>query len=178
MTRVFIAIGSNIDPPANVRFAISSLARQVRLVGVSMVYRTEALDRPEQPSYYNCVVEIETAVPPLELKQGILRPIEDSLGRMRGDDKFAPRTIDLDLIVYGDLVMDEDGLKLPDPEIMKRPFLAIPLCELAPELVLAGGNRSMDEIASGLQQDGMQPLTDYSRQLQAELEQVILEFRG
>lgn len=177
MVRAFIAVGSNIDPAANVRLAIGRLARRVRVVGISMVYRTEALGRPEQPAYYNCVVEVETAVPPQDLKQGILRPIEDSLGRMRGDDKFAPRTIDLDLIVYGDLVMDDGGIILPDPEIMKRPFLAIPLSELAPDLVLASCSRRIAEIASGLEQGGLQPLNDYARQLQDELEQVVLEFR-
>jgi dihydroneopterin aldolase/2-amino-4-hydroxy-6-hydroxymethyldihydropteridine diphosphokinase len=182
MARAFIAIGSNIDPAANVRLAIGRLGQKVRLVGVSTVYRTEALSRPGaqagplQPPYYNCVVEIETFVPPLELKQGILRPIEDSLGRLRSEDKFAPRTIDLDLIVYGDLEMDEGGLKLPDPEIMERPFLAIPLYELAPGLEL-GSNRSIASIASGLPQGGMQPLKEYTRQLQQDLEQVVLEFR-
>ena len=178
--RAFIAIGSNIDPAANVRLAVRSLARQLRISAISMVYRTDALERPvaparpgalghaAQPPYYNCVVEIETGLAPLALKQGILRPIEASLGRIRGGDKFAPRTIDLDLIVYGELVMDEGGLKLPDPDILERPFLAIPLWELAPELVLAGSGRRIAEIASGMPQGGMQPLKDYARQLQEE----------
>jgi 2-amino-4-hydroxy-6-hydroxymethyldihydropteridine diphosphokinase len=101
MTRAFIGIGSNIDPAENVRAAIRSLAQQTRLVGISMVYCTDALDRPEQPPYYNCVVAIETEVPPAEVKHGILHPIENSLGRKRTADRYAPRTIDLDLIVYG-----------------------------------------------------------------------------
>ena len=183
MTRAFIAIGSNIDPAANVRLAIQSLAQQTDLIGVSTVYRTDALDRPdapeprEQPPYYNCVVEIETGVPPLDLKQGLLRPIEDSLGRIRGDDKFAPRTIDLDLIVYGDMVVDDGGVTLPDPEIAERPFLAIPLFELAPGLVLAGSNRPIADIVLGMAQGGMQPLQEYTQRLREELEQVVLEFR-
>ena len=65
-----------------------------------MVYRTEPLGRPEQPRYYNCVVEIETGIARVELKQTLLRPIEDALGRTHTADKFASRTIDLDLIVY------------------------------------------------------------------------------
>lgn len=169
MARAFISIGSNIDPAENVGCAIRSLARQARLVGISMVYCTDALDRPEQPPYYNCVVEIETGEPPAEVKRSILRPIENSLGRKRSKDKYAPRTIDLDLIVYGDLVMDADGIKLPDPEIMERPFLAIPLSELAPDLVLAGSNRRIAEIASGLPQDRMKPLNDYARLLRENL---------
>jgi 2-amino-4-hydroxy-6-hydroxymethyldihydropteridine diphosphokinase len=169
MTRAFIGIGSNVDPAKNVRAAIRSLAQQTRLVGISMVYCTDALDCPEQSPYYNCVVAIETEVPPAEVKHGILHPIENSLGRKRTGDRYAPRTIDLDLIVYGDLAMDEEGIKLPDPEILERPFLAIPLFELAPDLVLAGYNQRIGEIAARLPQDGMKPLKDYVRLLREEM---------
>lgn len=165
MARAFIGIGSNIDPADNVRAAICSLAMQTRLVGISMVYCTDALDRPEQSPYFNCVVEIETEAPPVEVKHGILRPIEHSLGRKRTGDKYAPRTIDLDLIVYGDLAMDAEDIKLPDPEILERPFLAIPLFELAPDLVLAGYNLRIGEIAARLPHDGMRPLENYAKLL-------------
>ncbi len=169
MTRAFIGIGSNVDPAKNVRAAIRSLAQQTRLVGISMVYCTDALDRPEQSPYYNCVVEIETEATPAEVKHGILRPIENSLGRKRTGDKYAPRTIDLDLIVYGDLAMDAEGIKLPDPEILERPFLAIPLFELAPDIVLAGYGLRIGEIAAKLPQDGMKPLKDYVKLLREEM---------
>lgn len=162
MARAFIGIGSNIDPERNVRAAIRSLGRHTHLTGISMVYRTDALDRPEQPPYFNCVVEVETDAPPMQLKQAVLRPIENSLGRKRTEDKYAPRTIDLDLIVYGDLAMDEEGMRLPDPDILERPFLAIPLFELAPDLVLAGHGLRIRDIAAKLTPDGMKPLKDYS----------------
>ncbi|HMC12783.1 MAG TPA: 2-amino-4-hydroxy-6-hydroxymethyldihydropteridine diphosphokinase [Gallionellaceae bacterium] len=178
MARAFIGIGSNIDPAENVRFAIRSLARKTRLVGISMVYCTDALDRPEQPPYYNCVVEIETEALPSEVKHGVLHSIENSLGRKRSEDKYAPRTIDLDLIVYGDLVMDAEGIKLPAPEILERPFLAIPLFELAPDMVLAGYNQRIVEIASMLSQDRMKPLKDYTRQLREELRRCIQNAHG
>lgn len=171
MVRAFVAIGSNIDPAGNVRAALRSLARQTQLVGISTVYRTAPLDRPEQPPYYNCVAEIETTLPPLEVKRSLLRPIEDALGRRRSADKYASRTIDLDLIVYGSVNMEVGGLKLPDPEIRERPFLAIPLFELAPELVLAGHQRRIAEIASALGRNGMEPLTQYTRLLKEELGQ-------
>ena len=165
MARAFIGIGSNIEPEKNVRVAIRSLAQQTRVTGISTVYCTGALGRPEQPHYFNCVVEIETEAPPAEVKHGILRPIENRLGRKRSADKYAPRTIDLDLILYGDLVMDAEDIRLPDPEILQRPFLAIPLFELAPDLVLAGYNLPIAEIAARLPQDGMRPLEDYTRLL-------------
>ena len=169
MARAFIGIGSNIEPAENVRAAIRSLARQTRLVGVSMVYCTAALDRPEQPPYYNCVVEIETEVPPAEVKRGLLRAIENDLGRKRTEDKYAPRTIDLDLIIYGGLVMDAEGIRLPDPEILERPFLAIPLFELAPDMVLPGCGLRIGEVAARLPRDGMKPLKDYAWLLREEM---------
>lgn len=169
MVRAFVGIGSNIEPDRNVRSAVRSLARQARLAGVSTVYFTDALDRPEQPPYFNCVAEIETSLSPLHVKHRILRPIEDQLWRVRTKDKHAPRTIDLDLIVYGDLAMDEPGLRLPDPDILERPFLAVPLSELAPDLVLAGYGLRVAEVAEKLPQDGMRPLRDYSWLLKEEL---------
>lgn len=166
MARAFIGIGSNIEPEKNVRAAVRSLAQQMRVVGISTVYCTGALGRPEQPHYFNCVVEVETEAHPAEVKHGILRPIESSLGRKRSGDKYAPRTIDLDLILYGDLAMDTEDIRLPDPEILERPFLAIPLFELAPDLVLAG--LRIGEIAARLSQDGMRPLEAYTRLLREE----------
>ncbi len=168
MARAFIGIGSNIEPAKNVRAAIRSLAQQTRVGGISMVYCTDALDHPEQPPYYNCVVEIETETPPAEVQHDLLRPIETSLGRKRSEDKYAPRTIDLDLILYGDLAIDAEDIKLPDPDILERPFLATPLFELAPDLVLAGYNLRIGEIAARLPQDTMRPMEDYTRLLREE----------
>lgn len=168
MTRAFIAMGSNIRPAENIHRALAMLATRVRVAAVSMVYQTDAIGRPEQEPYYNCVVEIEADVSPRELKRDVLRPIEDRLGRTRGADKYAPRTMDLDLIVYGDLVVDEDGMHLPDAEILERPFLAIALFELAPDWVLAGSNRRVADVAAALPGRRMLPLEDYAQRLQRE----------
>ena len=165
--RAYVAIGSNIEPEANVRLALFKLAQQARLAGVSMVYRSAALGRPEQPPYFNCVAAIETRLPPLQLKHALLRPIEQRLGRQRGADRYAARPIDLDLVAYGDLVLEKAELRLPDPDILERPFLAIPLCELAPELVVGG--RRIADIAAGMGEGGIEPMPDYSRQLRAML---------
>ncbi len=162
MAQAFIAIGSNIDPAENVREAIDLLCRQTMLAGISMVYRSQALHRPEQPDYYNCVVEIETAMAAARIKQDLLRPIEDALGRVRTADKYASRTIDLDLIVYDNLKLDGDEIVLPDPDILRRPFLAHPLFELAPDLVLPGFNVPIREVAATLPKDRMEPLPGYT----------------
>jgi dihydroneopterin aldolase/2-amino-4-hydroxy-6-hydroxymethyldihydropteridine diphosphokinase len=172
VARAFIGIGSNIDPAENVRAALRLLAGRTRLVGISMVYLTGALGRPEQAPYYNCVAEIETGAAPAEIKYGILRGIEETLGRKRTQDRYAPRTIDLDLIVYGDLTLEAEGMDIPDPEILERPFLAVPLFELAPDLVLPRYRVPIREIAVRLGRDGMQPLEEYAGRLRKELESI------
>ena len=138
MARAFVSVGSNIDPADNVKKAVRLLGAQTRILATSTVYLTEPLGRSGQPPYYNCVLEIETGTPPLDLKLTVLRRIEDSLGRLRGSDKFAPRTIDLDLILYDDITIAGEVLTIPDPDILQRSFLAIALYELAPDLVLPG----------------------------------------
>jgi 2-amino-4-hydroxy-6-hydroxymethyldihydropteridine diphosphokinase len=169
MMRAFVGVGSNIDPAENVRKAILLLAAQTHILGISTVYGTEAENQPDQPSYYNCVVEIETEASPKELKLRVLRRIEEELGRKRNEDKFAPRTIDLDLLMYGDLVLKTDDLTLPDPLILSRPFLAIPLSELAPDLILPGAGLSIEAVAGQLEQGSMKPLESYTELLKKEI---------
>ena len=168
MPRVFIAIGSNIEPAENVRKAIPLLAREARIVAVSTFYRTKPLDRPGQPDFYNGVVEIETDTPPLELKQDVLRRIEQELWRTWDADKRSARTIDLDIVVYGDLVLAEGNVRIPDPEIAVRPFLAIPLAELAPGMLLPDTGRGVAEIAAAFAHHGMEPLHEFTKTLRKE----------
>ncbi len=164
MVRAFIGIGSNIEPQRNVREALRLLARRERVVAVSTVYRTEPIARPEQGPYYNCVVEIKTDTPPLQLKFGSLRPIEAALGRVRGPDRWAARTIDLDLLAYDELAVREDDLILPDPDIAVRAFLALSLCELAPDLELPGIGTAAD-LANRFSGEGMVALREYTEAL-------------
>jgi len=170
MPRAFIALGSNINPAENMRAAIRLLGRRLRILRVSTCYETAPEGRPDQPPFYNAVVEVETDVPPAELKQTILRGIEDQLGRKRGADRYAPRTIDLDLLVYDDLRSEAGDLVLPDPLIVQRAFLAVPLAQLAPDMVLPGSNSTMAEIAAGMTTDGMLELVAYTDSLRRELE--------
>jgi len=170
VARAFIGIGSNINPEQNVRRALRLLAKRVRVTGVSTVYRTAALGRPGDPSFYNCVVEVETQIPPEDLKRKVLRRIEAELGRSRTDDKYAPRTIDLDVLLYNDVVMNQGGLVLPDPEIAKRPFLAIPLHELRPALTLPDTGGRVADIAAAFAGHDMQPLPQYTALLRRDIE--------
>jgi 2-amino-4-hydroxy-6-hydroxymethyldihydropteridine diphosphokinase len=169
MARAFISIGSNIDPEKNVRGALLRLGSAAQVKAVSTVYRTEPVGPPGQPPVYNCVAEIETDLAPRDLKFRLLRRIEAELGRTRGSDKFAARTIDLDLILYDDLVMTEEALTLPDPDIPRRPFLAIPLHELAPGLVLPGSGLRISDTVVALPRTVMLPLENYTERIRKEL---------
>ena len=169
MARAFISIGSNIDPEANVKAAILRLGPAARVKAISTIYRTEPVGPPGQPPFYNCVVEIETEMAPREVKFRLLRTIESELGRIRSNDKFAARTIDLDLILYEDLVMSTEDLTLPDPDILRRPFLAVALHELAPGLVLPGSGVRISEAVPPQPRKDMTPLQEYSERVRKEV---------
>jgi len=169
MARAFVAVGSNIDPEDNIRRAVRLLARRTRIVAVSTFYRSSPVGPPGQPAFVNGVVEIETDLHPLELKRTVLRRLEACMGRVRTEDKYAPRVIDLDLVIYGDRTADTPELTLPDPQIRTRPFLAVPLAELAPDLPLPGDGRAMRELAAAFGDHEMGPLVDYTRELKESL---------
>ena len=169
MTRAFVGIGSNIDPEVNVRSAILRLMETARVKAISTVYRTEPVGPPGQPPYYNCVIEIDTDLTPRDLKFKMLRRIESELGRTRGIGRFAARTIDLDLVLYDDLVIATEDLTLPDPDILVRPFLAIPLQELAPGLVLPGSGLPISEAVLAQPRTGMAPLENYTERIRKEI---------
>lgn len=170
MARVFIGVGSNVNPEENVRRALHMLGREVRIVATSTFYSTQAEGRASQPPFYNGVVEVETDIPPAELKRSVLRRIEGELGRRRTGDKYAPRTIDLDVVIYDDLVVEMEDLVVPDPQIPHRPFLAIPLCELAPDLVLPGSGLRVQEVAAAHENHKMEPLPGYTELLRKDVE--------
>ena len=165
MAQVFIGLGSNINPARNVARALRQLALHGRILGVSTVYRTPPEGRPEQPWYFNCVVALETTKTPLELKQDALRRIERELGRVRSADRYAARTIDLDLLLYDDLVVERDDLTLPDPHVFQRAYLAHGVYELAPELALPGSGRPIASVAAALPIDRMEPLAGFTARL-------------
>ncbi|MHB0878065.1 MAG: 2-amino-4-hydroxy-6-hydroxymethyldihydropteridine diphosphokinase [Anaerolineae bacterium] len=170
MARAYVGVGANVEPAENVRRALRLLAAHERLTAVSSVYRTPPLGRPEQDDYYNCVVEIETSRPPLELKRQVLRRIEREMGRTRGPDRYAARTIDLDLLAYDDLRLESEELTLPAPDIAERDFVAVPLAELAPTLLLPERGITVAEAASRLAGGNMVPLPHYTESLRGELE--------
>jgi 2-amino-4-hydroxy-6-hydroxymethyldihydropteridine diphosphokinase len=148
MVDAFVAVGSNIRPEEHTERALEALQRRVRVTATSTFHRTEAVGRPEQPAFVNGVWKIQSEHTPRSLKFDVLRPIEQALGRVRTADRFAPRPIDLDLVLHGDTVVDEPDLRLPDPDIRLRAFLALPLLELAPSLVLPDTGEPLAAVAA------------------------------
>jgi 2-amino-4-hydroxy-6-hydroxymethyldihydropteridine diphosphokinase len=170
MARVFIGVGSNVEPEQNVERAIDRLGRDVRVVGISTFYCTEPIGRHrEAPHFVNGMVEVETDLDPAVLKRTVLRPIEAELGRRRTADKNADRAIDLDLVLYGDVVMSAADVVLPDPDLYSRAFLAFPLFELAPELEIPGSGITLRSLTQTLAASPLQPLEDLTAKLRRKL---------
>jgi 2-amino-4-hydroxy-6-hydroxymethyldihydropteridine diphosphokinase len=129
----YIGLGANLgDREANIRQALSELARSgCRPTKVSSIYETAPVGFSDQPDFLNAVAEIETDLGPRELL-AVLDEIEQRIGREE-TFKWGPRIIDLDILLYGDLRLSEDNLKIPHPEIQQRAFVLTPLAEIAPE---------------------------------------------
>jgi 2-amino-4-hydroxy-6-hydroxymethyldihydropteridine diphosphokinase len=127
------------DRLENLRAAVRGLAGTagVRVVRSSSVYETAPVGGPEQGDFLNAVVEISTELEPHALLAALQR-IENDLGRVRAE-RFGPRTIDLDLLLYGDDVIDDPDLTVPHPRMRERAFVVIPLTELRPDAALPGG---------------------------------------
>ena len=130
--RVYLSLGSNVgDRAANLRAAIQRLAEAGTVKATSGVYETEPVDFHDQPWFLNCVIVLETARTPRELLAHALS-IEQGMGRRRTRDK-GPRTIDIDILLFGDCVINEPGLKVPHPAMQERRFVLAPLAEIAAE---------------------------------------------
>lgn len=138
MTRAYVGLGANLgDREAAIRAA----ARLIGAVRLSRIRETEPWGYADQPRYLNAVAEIETELTPRELLDRLLA-VERELGRRRGTGpRYGPRTIDLDLLLYGEETVDEPGLTVPHPRLHERRFVLEPLAELAPEAVVPGRGR-------------------------------------
>lgn len=169
MARAFVAVGSNVDREANVEQALQRLSELVIVRALSDFYSTRSVSGADQPDFLNGMVEVETVLAPLVLKRAVLRTIEHQLGRRRSADKNADRTIDLDLVLYDDVSISTPDLVLPDPQLGQRAFLAVPLMQLAPHLVIPGTRSTAAELAEGLDRSGMVLQHEYSKRLRTRI---------
>ena len=154
---VFIGVGSNIEPERNIAEALGELGRVVTVTDTSTFYWTEPLKGRKQDNYLNGVWLVETAIPGRDLKFDILRSIERKLHRERTGDTWDSRTMDLDVVLYGDMVIREQDMTVPDPDIYDRPFLALPIAELAPDLIVPDSGKCIRDIAAVLDTTGLKP---------------------
>ena len=147
--RAFVALGSNLaEPEAQVlqAFAALNALPQTQLRAQSALYRSAPVGYAAQPDFINAVVLLETALSAPDLLQSLLN-IERDCGRIR-DFRNAPRTLDLDLLLYGDLIMHEAGLTLPHPRMHERAFVLLPLLEIAPDCIIPGKGLAADYLAA------------------------------
>jgi 2-amino-4-hydroxy-6-hydroxymethyldihydropteridine diphosphokinase len=136
VTRAYVGLGANLgDREATMRRAIGLLG--VEVVAVSTLRETDPVGYEDQPRFLNAAVAIETTLTPEELLDRLLA-VERELGRTREGPRYGPRTIDLDLLLYGDEIVDEPGLRVPHPRLAERRFVLEPLFELEPGLVIPG----------------------------------------
>ena len=151
--RAFVALGSNLsDPATQVRQAFEVLAglRESRLVAHSSLYRTTPVGYADQPDFINAVVMMETRLSAQDMLHALL-DIEHEFGRVR-EFRNAPRILDLDLLLYDDLIHHEHGLTLPHPRMHERGFVLAPLVEIAPDCIIPGQGLARDWLARCMDQ--------------------------
>ena len=147
--RVFVTLGSNIAPVANLQAAVVQLRAHdaVSVVAVSPVYETAPVGIVDQANFLNAAVLIETPLSADALKSGVLQPIEQALGRVRTADKNAARTIDLDIVLFNHEVLDLASRHIPDPDILRYPHVAVPLADLAPYYIHPETGQTLADVA-------------------------------
>ncbi len=149
MNRAYLGLGANLgDRRANLRTAVDALRAHGELVAVSALYETEPVGYLNQPPFLNAVIVLETPLTPTDLLEAGLR-IERELGRERSF-RNAPRSLDIDLLLYDGQVLDDPALRLPHPRLHERAFVLVPLVEIAPALRHPSRDRAMAELLAAL----------------------------
>lgn len=157
---VYLSIGSNHEAGKNLQQAIDLLAEKTDIIAVSSIYETAPVGTDNPASYFNAAVILQTELESTELKKTVLRPIEAQLGRERGEGVTAV-AIDLDISLFDDAVMQLGKRQIPDPDILTRAYVAIPLAEVAPEYLHPIEKRMLAEIVKAFEgQGGIQKRED------------------
>jgi 2-amino-4-hydroxy-6-hydroxymethyldihydropteridine diphosphokinase len=162
----FIGVGSNLGDPASQ--CVEAIRRVAAVQGIqylrrASLYRTEPVGFIEQKWFVNTVIEIRTVLFPRELLNA-LHAVEDDMGRVRGP-KWGPRVIDLDILLYGQEIMQDDTLVVPHPELHKRRFVLAPLCEIAPYVIHPAFGISMRGLMDRLDDESRVRIYDMKGQL-------------
>jgi 2-amino-4-hydroxy-6-hydroxymethyldihydropteridine diphosphokinase len=155
----YVGLGSNLDHPIDhVRGALAELGylAGTRVVARSRLYRSPPAGPPDQPDYVNAVAGLLTQLAPAELLAA-LQAVERAHGRTRSGERWGPRTLDLDLLLHGDRVLNDAGLELPHPRMHERAFVLVPLAEIAPAARVPGHGLAA-ALAARSDQAGLTPL--------------------
>lgn len=156
MALAYLSLGSNVDREHMLPEAVRYLAQHGRLVAVSHVYETAPIGNLDDPPYFNAAVVLETALEPADLKERVLKPLEQALGRQRTPDPNAPRTIDVDISLFDDRIVTVGNRRIPDPEILVYPHIAVPLADVAPGNHHPETGEKLSDIAARLLADAPQ----------------------
>jgi len=155
--RVFVGLGSNLGRPAErvleALEALSGLA-DTRISATSPLYGSAPMGPADQPDYVNAVVRLDTGLSPHALLDA-LQEIEARAGRARTGERWGPRTLDLDLLLYDRVRRHDERLTLPHPGIAERAFVLVPLADIAPDETLPGGEASIGELAARIDRSGL-----------------------
>ncbi len=143
----YLSLGSNIEPDRNLPTAVDWLGRWGRVRAVSTVWESAPLGFPEQPNFLNAAALLETGLSAQALRQEAIASIETALGRVRSANKNAPRTIDIDIMLFNHDILQVGQRRIPSPEVLERPFVIIPLSEIAPDYVHPEIGRTLRQIA-------------------------------
>ncbi|WP_427978948.1 2-amino-4-hydroxy-6-hydroxymethyldihydropteridine diphosphokinase [Agarivorans sp.] len=157
MSHCFIALGSNLVEPLQQAIAArQSLAasQQIQLLAASSLYRSRPMGPQDQPDYLNAVLHISTELSPLELLD-FTQNIEQQQGRVRKQQRWGPRTLDLDILLYDQQVIDTPRLTVPHYGMKQREFVLLPLAEIAEDLCLPDGS-SVTQLAESIDNNGLQ----------------------
>jgi 2-amino-4-hydroxy-6-hydroxymethyldihydropteridine diphosphokinase len=149
MTRAYVGLGANLGPKeVTLLRAVDLLAAEdgIEVLELSELRETAPVGVVDQPEFLNGALAVETSLAPRDLLDVLLR-VERELGRVR-EERWGPRTIDLDLLVYGDETVDEPGLRVPHPRLHERRFALEPLAEIEPELAIPGHGKVSDLLAA------------------------------
>jgi 2-amino-4-hydroxy-6-hydroxymethyldihydropteridine diphosphokinase len=158
MRTAYIALGSNLaswagEPEATMASALSRLRSLGTVRRCSSLYNTRPVGLAEQPRFLNAVIALETELDPHSLLQALLR-IEKDYGRNRAAGIInGPRTLDLDILLLGDLQVSEPGVEIPHPRLANRAFVLVPFNEIAPEVKIAGRGKSISDLLEELQRN-------------------------
>jgi 2-amino-4-hydroxy-6-hydroxymethyldihydropteridine diphosphokinase len=148
---VYLSLGSNINPADNLEAAVNKLVILTRLLAISSVWETKPIGLTDQPNFLNAAAIVETELSAELLKRRVIDNIEQSLGRVRQANKNAPRPIDIDIMLFNQQIFKLGHRRIPDPEILERSFVAIPLAEIAPNYQHPETGQTLRKIAQSFQ---------------------------